>query len=100
MATDVYAFGCLYYSVSPSFYYLALLIRLVQIFFNTVPFGKDCSFFRVSWLVVNGKRPGRLETPKMSDKTWKLVESCWKPEDSERPRMEGIELSIRSSLSV
>jgi len=78
METDVYAFGCLYYSI----------------FFNTVPFGKDCSLFRISWLVVNGKRPGRLETPKISEKTWKLIESCWKPKPSERPEIEQIVLSL------
>ena len=32
----------------------------------------------------------------MSDDTWKLIENCWKPEISERPKMEQVVLSIRS----
>jgi serine/threonine protein kinase len=88
METDVYAFGCLYYSVSLSFYQLARLIRFVQIFFNTVPFGGNSH--HVSRSVINERRPGRLKTPKMEDDTWNLIENCWKLEALERPKMEQI----------
>ena len=56
------------------------------------------SFYRVGWLVVNKKRPDRLETPKMSERTWKLIESCWKPDASERLNMEQIVLSMASQI--
>ena len=93
--TDVYAFGCLYYSVSLSIYWLLCLIRLVQIFFNVIPFGKDSTFHRICSLVMSEERPHRLDTPKMEDSTWTLIESCWKPKPSERPKIEQIMSSLR-----
>ncbi|KAF8690276.1 hypothetical protein AX14_003037 [Amanita brunnescens Koide BX004] len=81
METDIYAFGCLYYSI----------------FFNTIPFGKNSTFYQVSWHIVNEKRPPRLESPKMEDKGWDLIQRCWKKEPSERPKMEQI-LSLLRQL--
>ncbi|KAF8644888.1 hypothetical protein AX14_009332 [Amanita brunnescens Koide BX004] len=79
LETDVYAFGCLYY----------------ELFFDTIPFGKHSTFYTVSWYVINGKRPPRLESPKMEDSGWNLIQSCWKSEPSERPKMEQIVSALR-----
>ncbi|KAF8328317.1 kinase-like domain-containing protein [Amanita rubescens] len=73
METDVYAFGCLYYTI----------------FFDIVPFhGKD--ILRITRSLISGDRPNRLQSPRMDDDTWNLIESCWKSRPSERPTMEEI----------
>ncbi|KAF8338411.1 kinase-like domain-containing protein [Amanita rubescens] len=73
METDVYAFGCLHYAT----------------FFDTAPFhGKND--FQIVGLVRSGVRPGRLESPKMEDDTWDLIENCWKSNPVERLTMEQI----------
>ncbi|KAF8331207.1 kinase-like domain-containing protein, partial [Amanita rubescens] len=73
METDVYAFGCLYYTI----------------FFDIVPFhGKNS--LQIMWSVTSGDRPDRFQSPRMDDDTWNLIESCWKSRPSERPTMEEI----------
>ncbi|KAF8689674.1 hypothetical protein AX14_003217 [Amanita brunnescens Koide BX004] len=73
MKTDVYAFGCLYYAI----------------FFDVVPFQlrSDSQIIR---LIMSGKRPKRLDYPRMEDNAWNLIQSCWKPKGSERPTMDNI----------
>ncbi|KAF8335283.1 kinase-like domain-containing protein [Amanita rubescens] len=83
MATDVYAFGCLYYAI----------------FFNSVPYqGK--SPLHIAWLVTAGKRPPRLEKPKMQDSLWKLINDCWKSDASEHLPMNQIVNRIRWFIST
>ena len=41
-------------------------------------------------LVTAGIRPGRLDSPKMEESTWRLIMECWKPKPSERPAMEQV----------
>ncbi|KAF8331194.1 kinase-like domain-containing protein [Amanita rubescens] len=71
--TDVYAFGCLYYSI----------------FFNTVPFEGE-NEYQIMQLVSAGKRPDRLQNPKIAEGPWNLILKCWKAHPSERPSMERI----------
>ncbi|KAF8313734.1 kinase-like domain-containing protein [Amanita rubescens] len=78
MKTDVYAFGCLYYVT----------------FFNTIPF-QGRNNFQVVRLVTGGMRPTRLESPRMEDNTWNLIENCWKFNPSERLTMEQIVRMLR-----
>ncbi|KAF8345488.1 kinase-like domain-containing protein [Amanita rubescens] len=73
MKTDVYAFGCLYYST----------------FFDTVPF-HGTNDFKIIRLLMKGKRPRRLESPRMADNTWNLIQRCWESIPSKRPTMEQI----------
>jgi hypothetical protein len=65
------------------------VVEHLQIFFDTLPFqGKnDCQVMR---LVTSGMRPERLESPRIGDNTWNLIESCWKSNPGERPTMEQI----------
>ncbi len=57
-----------------------------QIFFNTVPFqGKGQ--LQVMAAVTNGMRPDRLESPRMEDNVWNLIQKCWTSKPSERPTM-------------
>ena len=99
MQSDVYAFGCLYYAVSPSTDPSARVTRLVQIFFNSVPYEGE-SVYRIGWLVTNGERPQRLANPKMQDSLWELINDCWEFHASERPPMtlivERVKLFIKS----
>ncbi|KAF8326237.1 kinase-like domain-containing protein, partial [Amanita rubescens] len=71
--TDVYAFGSLYYAV----------------FFDTVPF-HGINDFQIVRLVMDGKRPDRLERPKMEENAWGLIQNCWETIPSKRPTMEEI----------
>lgn len=47
-------------------------------------------------LVLNGKRPDRLENPKMEDNTWNIIQSCWESIPSTRPTMEQIAMRLTS----
>jgi hypothetical protein len=40
--------------------------------------------------VTGGMRPERLEIPIMEDKTWNLIQNCWKHKPSERLTMDEI----------
>ncbi|KAF8351810.1 kinase-like domain-containing protein [Amanita rubescens] len=71
--TDVYAFGCIYYTV----------------FFGTMPFQGE-TLYRIIPYILNGKRPSRLDSPKMDDDTWNLVQQCWSHNPSGRPSMDEI----------
>ncbi|KAF8337722.1 kinase-like domain-containing protein [Amanita rubescens] len=70
---DIYAFGCLYYAI----------------FFDAVPF-HEASSFQIMRLVMDGKRPLRLESPPMDTNTWNLVQSCWETIPSKRLKIEQI----------
>ena len=94
METDVYAFGCLYYAVSLLTDPSASVTRLVQIFFNSVPYEGELPF-RVGWLVTTGGRPPRLEDPKMQESLWKLINDCWNPQATERPPMHQIVKTVK-----
>lgn len=95
--TDIYAFGCLYYAVSLSAYPSVRITRLVQIFFEYVPYaGKHP--FQISHLVTSAKHPPRLESPNMEDKVWDLIEKCWEWEPSNRPKMQDIVETITSFI--
>ena len=89
--TDVYAFGCLYYTVRLRFSKTYSYIKPCpgQIFFDTVPFqGKNNP--QIMRLVSKGVRPDRLENPRMEDDTWNVIQNCWKQRPSSRPPMETI----------
>jgi len=60
-----------------------------QTFFDTVPF-HGTNEFQIMRLLAKGKRPHRLESPKMADNTWNLVQRCWESIPSKRPTMEQI----------
>ena len=60
-----------------------------QVFFDTVPF-HGINDFQIVRLVMDGKRPGRLEMPKMEDNTWNLIQNCWETIPSKRQTMEEI----------
>jgi len=79
--TDVYAFGCFYYAT----------------FFDTIPF-HGSNGLQVMQLVTKGIRPKRLTSPRMEDRTWNLIQSCWQSNFSERPTMEQI-LAILTSAT-
>ena len=85
METDIYAFGCLYYAVRMNFHLIGALIHWgpAQIFFDSTPFrGKN--EIQIFQLVIKGKRPDRLESPRMEDDTWHLIQRCWEPIPSKR----------------
>lgn len=67
----------------------------VQTFFDSVPFhGKtDIQIVR---LVTNGKRPDRLESPRMEDDTWDLIQRCWESIPSTRWTIEDIATALAS----
>jgi hypothetical protein len=99
MATDVYAFGCLYYAVSLSTDLSARVTRLVQIFFNAVPYDGEVPF-RIGWLVATGKRPPRLDKPKMQDSLWELISDCWKFHAADRPPMNQIVEAVKTFITL
>ncbi|KAF8331206.1 kinase-like domain-containing protein, partial [Amanita rubescens] len=98
MATDVYAFGCLYYAVSLSIDPSAHVTRLVQIFFNSVPYEGE-SPLRVGWLVTTGERPQRLENPEMEESLWKFINDCWNSQATERPPINQIVQTVKSFVT-
>ncbi|KAF8351827.1 kinase-like domain-containing protein [Amanita rubescens] len=73
--TDVYAFGCLYYAI----------------FFNTVPFQGKFEY-QIMRLVTSGGRPLRLDSPKIENNIWHIMQSCWKNSPSARPTVEDLAL--------
>ncbi|KAF8351814.1 kinase-like domain-containing protein [Amanita rubescens] len=79
MKMDVYAFGCLYY----------------EIFFDTFLFSGKTNL-QIMRFITSGKRPDRLEHPRMEDNTWNLIQDCWKARPSERPTMEQIVTTLTS----
>ncbi|KAF8324802.1 kinase-like domain-containing protein [Amanita rubescens] len=79
--TDVYAFGCLYY----------------EIYFGIAPFS-DLGEYQIIKRVTDGERPWRLETPRMGDVTWDLIQNCWAPNPSARPNMEDVVVEMTSIL--
>lgn len=86
--TDVYAYGRLYYVVSPVAY-LARLMVTVQVFFDAIPFEGQRQNQIIN-LIASGKQPRRQDSPRMNDGTWNLVEHCWFRDPSGRPTMEEI----------
>ena len=95
METDAYAFGCLYYAVSLSTDPSASVTRLVQIFFNSVPYAGELPF-RIFELVTQGQHPPRLENPEMQESLWQLINDCWNFRASERPTMNQIVKTVKS----
>jgi len=79
METDVYAFGCLYYAT----------------FFDSTPF-HDKTEHQIVRLVIQGKRPDRLESPRMEDDTWDLILRCWEPIPSKRSTIVDIATALGS----
>ncbi|KAF8341746.1 kinase-like domain-containing protein [Amanita rubescens] len=72
MKTDVYAFGCLYYTI----------------FYGQLPFeGKN--YYQIMWLVTQKERPKQLGK-RMETDTWNLLLDCWKQKPSDRPSMQEI----------
>ena len=100
MATDVFAFSCLYYAVSSgSRNCCTHLIRPAQIFFDAIPFQKK-NVFQISRLVTDGKHPDRLDCPIMEDDTWNLIKSSREPSPSDRPKMDEIVGKITSFIAT
>lgn len=46
-------------------------------------------------LLASGGRPVRLDSPKIEENTWKLMEDCWKAIPSERPSMKQIAVALK-----
>lgn len=42
------------------------------------------------WLLANGVHPSRLDSPRMDDGIWNLIERCWSSDPSQRPSMEQV----------
>ncbi len=99
MPTDVYAFGSVFYAVSTATYELVRLIKLVQTYFDTVPFqGK--SVYQISLIVTDGKHhPTRLDSPTMEDSTWDLIMSCRESSPSQRPKMDDVVQKMTSFIA-
>ena len=101
METDVYAFGCLYYAVRVDFHLICALnidSGPVQTFFDSTPF-HDKTDHQIMRLVMQGKRPDRLESPgmvRMEDDTWDLIQRCWEPIPSNRSTIEEIATALAS----
>ena len=38
--------------------------------------------------VKTGGRPDRFEEPRMDDRTWNLIQSCWESDPSKRPTLD------------
>ncbi|KAF8690274.1 hypothetical protein AX14_003036 [Amanita brunnescens Koide BX004] len=76
--TDIYAFGCLYYAI----------------FFNTVPFQGKYEY-QIMRLVTSGGRPRRLESPRMDNSTWTIIQSCWRNNPVLRPAIEDIRTQMQ-----
>ena len=50
--------------------------------------------------VTIGRRPDRLESPIIVDKTWDLIQTCWEAEASRRPTMKDIMAAITRWLEL
>ncbi|KAF8351893.1 kinase-like domain-containing protein, partial [Amanita rubescens] len=77
--TDVYGFGCLYY----------------EIHFDHIPF-KGFGEAQIIRSVTTGKRPPRLQAPRLTDAAWNLIQRCWAMEASNRPTMTDIVSAINA----
>ncbi|KAF8737311.1 hypothetical protein AX14_013087 [Amanita brunnescens Koide BX004] len=83
MKTDVYAYGGLYYAI----------------FFDAVPFqGKN--LLQIMASLTRGELPERLESPRMEENTWNLIQDCWKSKPSERITMDEIVEMLRIRREV
>jgi len=98
MGSDIYAFGCLYYAVSLSIDPSARVTRLVQIFFDSVPYQGE-SPLRIAWLVTTGDRPPLLDNPEMEENLWKFINDCWASQATERPSMNQIVKTVTSFIT-
>ena len=61
-----------------------------QTFFDAAPFQGKNQYQKVVGFVTSGMRPERLEMPRIEDKTWNLIQECWKHKPSERLTMDAI----------
>ncbi|KAK2463329.1 hypothetical protein APHAL10511_004640 [Amanita phalloides] len=82
MATDIYAFGCLYYAI----------------YFDRVPFLHK-NDFQITKLVTTGQHPDRPTEPRMENDMWNLIHDCWATNPSERPKMKDIVARMKSLSS-
>ncbi|KAF8330498.1 kinase-like domain-containing protein [Amanita rubescens] len=71
----------------------ALIQDLKQTFFGSVPF-HDKTDIQILRLVTNGKRPDRLESPRMEDDTWHLIQRCWESIPSKRSTIKDIAAAL------
>src|SRR6266550_5370631 len=69
--------------------------RPVQTFFDSAPF-HDKSHYQIVRLITNGERPDRLESPRMEDDTWHLIQKCWEPIPSKRSTIKDIATALAS----
>ena len=90
--SDIYAFGCLYYEVCDpgvkSHYSIKLYV--LQIHFDSLPFGENMTSTQVVRLVIKGRRPDRLRDPPLSDVAWSLIETCWDQDPGRRPSIDEV----------
>ncbi len=75
--------------VSHTLIYPGCWEQSVQIFFNTVPFQGKFEY-QIMRLVTSGGRPLRLDSPKMENNIWHIIQSCWKNSPSARPTVEEV----------
>ena len=98
--TDVYAFGCLYYQVGFSYSHIhPAADDGPQIYFNAVPFAES-SQFQIMRHLADGERPIRLETPRMEDGEWDIIQRCWVAKPSVRLNVEDVVKTMASILDA
>jgi hypothetical protein len=72
----------------------------VQIFSGTIPFHHISNNYRVTIEIMKGKRPPRPDVAieGLTDRTWDLVEECWRRNPTERPSAGEIVQALRSEM--
>jgi len=83
LATDVYAFACLYY----------------EIYFGSLPFSGR-NLYYISRKVKKGIRAPRLDNPPLTNGGWDVIERCWQQDPEKRPSMEEVMKLMNSDVDV
>jgi hypothetical protein len=86
-ASDVFAFGAVALEVSKEHVHFSnSQPKWDQVFAGRVPFHNKGNVAGV-YLMLKGRRPGRLDHPELTDHVWKMIKGCWKSDPTQRHTM-------------
>ena len=100
-AGDAYAFGVMVFEVRESLSAWHFPTRLYsrQVLTGQPPF-PELPELTATCSMLSGSRPPRPDHNKVSDRAWRMIQSCWNPSVSRRMQMKDAVVSLEKELGL
>ena len=97
-ATDVYAFGVMTFEVRTGFFVWCLqLAHLMQVLTGRPPFF-GMTEVAATYSMLSGSRPLQPDDHELSDRVWRMIQSCWDPVASRRMPIKEVVALLEAEL--